>query len=383
MSSKKSKKKATALPARKAQRSPAFSDVSTISTAPVAIGNSIRGSKPVITQISDGVRIYGRDFAFGLGATVAAVTGWTLIGGMPLTPAVLPSSALRSYVQMYSKFKVNKINVHYITSSPTTQAGDVMFYYERDFKGPMMDFSSSSFLPFVLSDPLTIIGPQWTNHTLTVQPTDDWNFTDYGLNADLNQTTCGAIYLFSKTASASSPGYALLDYDMSFKEMSVSPRAGYLPVSRGQFAYLNIGVTASAVTINATGVAAVVQGNTPDGVASALPTGALAGDIYKFVADFTASTASGVNSAWTNVTAGTLLDLPAGAGNTAQAVDDGFTCYLQYSGSNTLNVYPSLEAAIVGSNSYRYGVTATITWNLCGLVSLVYAGVTTAGQTAY
>jgi hypothetical protein len=88
---------------------------------------------------------------------------------MPITPCCLPSSILRNYCQMFNKFRVNKVIVHYITSSPTSQAGDVLFYYEKDRLAPMADYSSSSFLPYVLSDPHTVIGPQWTNHSAVIR----------------------------------------------------------------------------------------------------------------------------------------------------------------------------------------------------------------------
>lgn len=218
---------------KSAIRTPAnFGPVSQINTAPVSVGNSVRGSKPRITQTTNGARVVGRDFAFALSATAAAITGFELIGGMPITPCALPSSILRNYCQMFQKFKVNRIAVHYITSSPTSQAGDILFYYERDALAPMMDYSSSSFLPFVLSDENTIIGPQWTNHSMLVKPTPDWKSTLYGNQTDINEDRCGNIFMFSKTNAANSPGYVLIDYDIQFKELSVNPRAGTLPIAR-------------------------------------------------------------------------------------------------------------------------------------------------------
>lgn len=89
-----------------------FGSVSSITTAPVSIGNSVRGTKPRVRQTSDGARIVGRDFAFALSGTGSAVTNWEVIGGMPLTPCVLPSSVLRNYCQMFQKFKVNRLIAH-------------------------------------------------------------------------------------------------------------------------------------------------------------------------------------------------------------------------------------------------------------------------------
>lgn len=47
--------------------------VASVTTAPVAIGNTIRGTVAKTTSIKDGVRVSGRDFAFAVSASVAAV----------------------------------------------------------------------------------------------------------------------------------------------------------------------------------------------------------------------------------------------------------------------------------------------------------------------
>lgn len=361
---------------------PTFGPVSTINTAPVAIGNSLRGTRPITTVISDGLRAVGRDFAFAAQATVAAANGWTLVGGMPLTPSVLPSSTLRNYVQMYSKFKINAMNVHYITSSPTSQAGDIMFYHERDRCGPMIDWTNNSFLPYVLSDPHTIIGPQWTNHTLSVIPTDDFNSTDYGENLDLNEDTAGSIFIFSKTSSASSPGYIILDYDITFKELCVNPRAGILPVARGQWWATCFGRTAAAVTNGTTTVQVSVQGNTIAGTAAASPTGITVGDVYKVIFDVTNSTVSGVNAAWTNVLTTNLLAYHTVSTSTGVTVDDGFTCYALWDGTY-MNLYATIENAVNDGQKFYFATTATITFNVCVEISLVYAKASSQGQASY
>jgi len=347
-----------------------FGPVTTINTAPVAIGNSVRGSKPVVVNSANGCRVIGRDFAFEAKATVAAATGWSLIGGMPITPAVLTTSSLRSYAQLFSNFKINSLVVHYITSSPTSQAGDVMFYYERERNSPMIDFTNNSFLPFVLSDPSTIIGPQWNNHSMSIEPVKEFKNTNYGLSMDLNEESAGSFFLFSKTNSANSPGYILIDFDITFKEMCVNPRAGVIPMTRGLWNYLTIGKSAVSTTAGVTSITGIATGNNPDGTATALPSGTITGDIFKCVALVTNSTVSGVNAAWTSVTASTLFDYYVN-GATAVVIDDGFTFYATYDGTSFL-LYPSLETAkTISSPAFRYGATGTLTWALCCMVSVV------------
>lgn len=365
-----------------------FGAVSAITTAPVAIGNSLRGSRPQVTNTPGGARIIGRDFAFSLKGTSSSITNWELVGGMPITPAVLPSSVLRNYCQMFAQFKINKLVVHYITSSPTSQAGDVLFYYERNRKAPLCDYTNASFLPFVLSDPYTVIGPQWTNHSLVVNPVRDWKSTLYGMNADLNDDAAGSVFLFSKTNATSSPGYVLIDYDVTFKEMSVNPRAGSLPVSRGQWNNFSIGVSGLAVTAGSSVISgAVLRGNDISNTTSAMPTGTAVGDIFKCV---TCATASTTNNTWTNATLSNLLVYPFDV-DTAVTIDDGFTFYARVydttvgSGvTQSIALYSTLESAVASETTkcLVYGVTATVTFALIVNASLVF-NTTTNTQSSY
>ncbi len=349
-----------------------FGPVSAINTAPVSVGNSVRGSKPRITQTTNGARVVGRDFAFALSGTAAAVTNWELIGGMPLTPCALPSSVLRNYCQMFQKFKVNRVIVHYITSSPTSQAGDVLFYYERDALAPMCDYSNSSFLPFVLSDVNTVIGPQWTNHSILVNPTPDWKTTLYGNQSDLNEDKAGTIFMFSKTNAANSPGYVLIDYDISFKELSVNPRAGTLPIARAQSSFVCF-TSPTTMSAGSAAIWTITTGKTIANTTSAAPTGASLGDIYKCRLQITASTQ--VNAAWaggtTTPTTSNLLQY--GGTNKAITLDDGFTVYaLQYTATNWY-FYATLEEAVTVSNALEWQTAqiATTTVNICGEMQFV------------
>lgn len=376
------------IPKRKAPRAATrFSDVSTISTAPVSIGNSIRGSKPVVTNSANGCRVVGRDFAFECKATVAAANNWSLIGGMPLTPAVLNTSSLRSYTQLFSNFKINRLVAHYITSSPTSQAGDILFYYERDRNGPMIDNTNNSFLPFVLSDPSTIIGPQWQNHSMLADPIKDWKSTNYGMNTDLNGESSGSIFLFSKTSSANSPGYILIDFDITFKEMCVNPRAGVLPISRGQWNYLTFGLTATASVIKGQPFLPVVQGINPDGTNSSRPNGGSVGDVYKVIVQSTNSTVTGTNASWTaGVTLSNLIEFDNNGITGALTLDDGYTLYTVDPGTtNGWSFWLSLEGAktLSATTDLDYGVTVNpATFNLCCLVSLV-GSINSNVQSAY
>lgn len=356
--------------------------VSTISTAPVSIGNTIRSVKPTITQSPKSTQIIGRDYAFTSGSTVAAATGWSLVGGIPITPAAFPSTILRSYTQMYSSFKVNRLVFHYITSSPTSQSGDVMFYYEVDRENPMIDITNNSFIPFVLSNPNSVLGPQWSNHSMALSPAPRIYSTSYGVGNDFLSEACGTVFLFSKTSSANSPGYVIMDYDITFTELSINPRAGILPVARAVWSQICLGKTALATTTGSTTIVASVQGINQDGTASALPSGAQQGDIYKLIALPSNSVVSGVNAAWTNITTSNmLLFQTSGANSNAVTLDDGTTLYACYTNGGVY-LYESYTNACNDANRLFYGVTATVTYNLCCFISLLTSN-TNFNQSAY
>jgi len=333
---------------------PSFGAVSTINTAPVAIGNSMRGFEAQVVHTAEGCRVIGRDFAFTPVAT-GTVTGWSLVGGMPLTPACMPSTALRNLCQMYNKFKFNTCLFHYITSSSTTTTGDVVFQYNKNPESSVPNWTGNSFLPYVLSDSLTVIGPQWTNHTLTVKPTGPWSSTDYGMTAEPRQYSQGDIYLYSKTSSTESPGYVIFDYDITFKELSVNPRAGLLPTIKAQWTPVSFG-TFGNYTLNSSIVIGTSSTSYIGGTSITAPT-LSAGEVYKFVIDST-------NSAYSATTAANFFTYQASSGATAAttvALADGYTIYFSVNATGTVYFYANIEQAVVSegpSTALAAGVTA-------------------------
>jgi len=347
---------------------PTFGAVSTINTAPVALGNSLRGSKAqVISRSADGIRIVGRDFAFQAAAT-GTISTWVNVGGFPLTPACFVSSALRAYTQIYNKFKFHKINAHYITSSATSSTGDVLFSVSKNRDDPPPNGTSSTFLNYALSDPNTVIGPQWTNHTVSFTPTGPFRTLDTGVNADINAQAQGEIFLWSKTTTTDSPGYVIFDYDISFAEMSVNPRSGLLP--NPNFIYQPITLTGTytaGLSINVATVGTTWVGSTTITAITATPTYAI-GDVYKFVSDAT-------NSSFSAATAANFLEMNIGAFNVATltpAITDGLVLYLVATSSTQLALFGTLAKAFACTDDStpmkaKTATTGAISW--VGLIS--------------
>jgi hypothetical protein len=281
-----------------------------------------------------------------------------MVGGTPLTPAAFSDSVLRSYMQMYQKFKWIKLIAHYITSSPTSANGDIMFYLSKNRDSVFLNQTSPQLLPFVMSDENTTIGPQWTNHSVELVLKEEWKSTDYGMHGDIEDYAAGDLFLLSKTTTTDSPGYVIFDYVVEFAQLQISPRLLSLPIPRAQWSQLNIGRVTTAVTAD-TQLSAAVLGSNLSGGSSVLPSGCTNGDIYKVIIDLTNS----VPASWINGGAVTTLHSTEAGGWAGVAVADGMTCYALYNGAQFC-FYSTVEAALASGATLSYSNTVTITYNL-------------------
>lgn len=358
-------------PARKASGSKqgAFGPITTIDTAPVSIGNSVRGSAPVVIPVADGVRIQGRDFFCNLAATDSTITGWTLVGGAPLVPHALVSSLLKSYAGIYSNFTINGLAFHYITACPSSTQGDVMFYIGKSLGDPCVNFSSQNFMSVVLSDHNTVFGPLWQNHTASYFPPARIYPTDILNDEDLTHRGPGELLMFTKSSSEQVPGYVLMDYDIVFSGMQVNVRALTFPISRMKYTQVGLSITATAVTAGVTRAALALTGTVLDlSSAGVAPSGATVGDVYKLIMNVTPAT-------FTNCTSTTFIIENVVNATTAVTagfpVTDGTTVFAVYYTTNQLLLYPSYIDAQTQTNYFFFGATATITVNVPCFISLV------------
>ncbi len=325
---------------------------SSVSMAPVNIGNTIRGVESQVVPTRDGVLIRGRDFMFTPIGT-GSVETWTVCGGAPLCPAAFIDSTLRQYMQMYNKFRFLGFTAHYLTSSPTSSDGDVLFYYNKNRESVFLTQTSTNLLPFVISDPNTVLGPQWQNHSAAFNVTSDWKSTDYGMTDDPQEYASGDLFLLSRSTTTDSPGYVMFDYIIEFQEHSLIPRLSFLPAAK--LLWTNVAFTDSgAKTIN-TGVLVQIGGTLLDGSASAAPTDSADGDIFKAICDISNSTL-GANSGTI-----TTMNTPSSTVATASNFNlrDGTTLYMRRA-NNGWTFYTSLTAALAGPSACLYSASATL-----------------------
>ncbi len=348
---------------KKKPRMSSMGPVAAISTAPVAIGNSIKGSKSSSVNTKNGCVVRGRDFMFtpvGSGS----ITTWTMVGGTPLAPAAFADSVIREYVQMYQKFRWRKCVVYYITSSPTSANGDVCFYYGKNRNSVFLNQTSSALLQVVLSDSNTVLGPQWTNHAATLELQSTWKSTDYGMSDDIDDFSAGEIFLLSKTSTTDSPGYVIFDYEIEFAELQISPRLLNLPLPRCQ--YFNTVLSNSGAKTQSNNADLVIgTGTNISGSAAALPANAAVGDIYKVIFDAT-------NSTFTTGTASQWLQIGFDNGqNTSLTITDGLTLYGVIDTSTTMMLYLNTASAYALGQPLQWGATLTFSGNIQIWVSLI------------
>ncbi len=345
-----------------------FGPVTTIDTAPVSIGNSYRGAAPVVVPSRDGVRVKGRDYFFTLASVSSAVTtNWALVGAAPITPACMAASVLRAYCIGYAEYKFHSLTFHYITTAATSAQGSVLMYVNKERDGPGLNSASTNFLPVVLSDHNTVISPLWTNTSASFIPITEWLQTDVGNDEPLKHQAAGELFVYTKSSSTTSPGFLLMDYDISFRIMQTNPKSLTFPMPRMKYTQVNLSSSASVTTGNAA-TFAWNTGSLLDNVTlSSAPVGVARGDVYKFV--FNAG-----NSAFNGASNTTLIRQTLIAGNTSSVtINDGFTMFLVVAGGDTNAVYcfPNWLTGETMASPYSWGVTAGLTVQLNGWVSWV------------
>jgi len=229
-----------------------------------------------------------------------------------------------------------------------------MFYVNKDRIGPGLTTSSANFMPLVLSDHNTLIGPLWKNSTACFLPEPEWLPTDVALSEDLRHQAVGELIVYTRTSVTDSPGYVLIDYDITFRNMQVNPRSLYLPISRMKYTQILASVVGAAYTAGNLAFFTASGGTLMDGITtSAPPTGVQVGDVFKCVFNIANST----------ITTATLSNIFAfqtvGAPNAAMSITDGFTCYVCYASGGKFLMSTNYMNGMADNANIVWGLTNT------------------------
>lgn len=354
-----------------------FGPVSSITTAPVSIGNTISGSAPIVTQVKDGVRVQGRDFMFQVAAVRSTQTDWVLAGGCPLIPHAFVASTLRGYAGIYAEFIVHGVSFHFITSSPTTNSGDIMFYVGKSRGSALLDTSNPNFMSVVLSDPCTCISPLWKNASAGYVPVFKTYSTDILNDEDLRAEGPGELFMYTKSAALLSPGYVLIDFDITFKTLQVNVRELTFPMNRLKYNQYGLGYTANVGWTQGNEIAVQTKGPLLDGVTTSSITADPAiklGDVFKVVMCINTSGFSTVLV--TNLMQyGVRQGVETAIGVIPVTPDDGFTCfgvYINAGEGGILLLYPTVAAAMSQQYPLEWGSTQTAAnFNIPSWISLI------------
>jgi hypothetical protein len=322
------------------------------SSAPVSVGATLAGSRTFARRTKSGHIVRGREF-LGSAYDTKLVSTWTMCLGAPLTPVSFVDSLLRQYGAMYNYFRWRRLRVHYVTTSPTSTAGSIMLYYNKDRASTFLTQTSTNLMPFVLSDPHTTIGPQWQNLVVDLETDSEWKRLDYGLTDDITHYCAGEIFLLSKTAANSdSPGMLLMEYEIEFKDENLTPRLLLWPQPSINYVPYDLEIP-STTTAGLTATFFLHSGTPAIGVnASSLQ----AGGIYKVIIDFTNSHPWAASTP--SASASTLFRINMGAVTNTLSVIDGTTLYALNSTSN-ITLYPNAQDAYASNNAVMWNISLT------------------------
>lgn len=319
-------------------------------TAPVSYGATLAGSKTISRKTRQGHIVIGREF-LGAAYDTKAITTWTMCLGAPLTPVSFVDSILRQYGAMYNYFRWRKLTVHYVTTSPTSTAGSVMLYYNKDRASTFINQTSPNLMPFVLSDPHTTIGPQWQNFSVMLETDSEWKRLDYGLTDDSTHYTAGEVFLLSKTAaSTDSPGMLLMEYEIEFKDENLTPRLLLWPQPTINYIPYTFAIPSSTTAGNPV---SLLLATTP--VMGPNTNLVQPGGIYKVIVDVTNSDFSGTTPA---LNPNNIWKYPAGSGTYTANLVDGSTLYA-VNGPTNVQFFTTLADAYVNNSPVQWYATIT------------------------
>jgi hypothetical protein len=253
----------------------------------------------------------------------------------------------------------------------------MMFYFNKNRGSALLDTSNNNFLSVVLSDPHTVMGPLWKNHSAGFRPNPISYSTDILNDEDLQHEGPGEIFVYTRSAANLSPGYILVDYDITFKTLQTNIRSLLFPIARLKYSQVGLGYAGPVSVVQ--GAEAVFGTDQPllDSLSSSSivqDTQSKLGDVYKVV--LVTRYINIVNAA-----RDTLLqyELRQGAeaieGPVFTTIDDGFTMFGVYMNSGVggiLMMYPTVAAAMSQQYPYAWGVTtATLTIKMQAWISLI------------
>lgn len=316
---------------------------------------------PRITYTRNGCQIYGEDFVTAC-SPLNSATNWSTVAGFPVAPYALGPNALADLSRTYSEYRFNKLAVLYVPAVGTGANGQVAIYHKKDRTDPGLDPNGAAFFNYVLSQKSGIIGPVWQPMGIEMPCSSDFRSTVPYMGVDPNDEADGEIFIATNNSLAGvapSVGIIKIQYVVEFRGMSRNPRLSLIPTARQVYFNLSFGSNGVPVLTSSSVKGQLFGNDQSGGVSTVTPQ---RGDIIKFNLDLTKSSLGTLN-------AGNFMNESAVGAFFSVTLENGFTMYLWYDGTN---YYPCKSfIAANNANTYFNGTNNSAVWNLVGMGSVV------------
>lgn len=334
--------------------------------APVSIGTSITGSKPVVAQLKDGVVVTGREFADSVNEYNQSST-WQIGSLIPIHPAYFVGSTLGNIARTYELYRFRSLVFHFVSRQPTSVTGEIMLVSSRTALEPCEDGSSGNFLPRAMSRGRSVLGPLWQNHSIEIECDATWRLVDAFINADYDDNVLGELQAYTLAAVADTAGYIIMDYVVEFKTTMYQPHSSLIPISSG------VGQSVTLVDSSTTPTANAIAQYT-----NATVDAPRSGTIWRFVLNLASSTLATGTTAANALMVGTASWATSSTianSNTNFTLLNGTQLYLAVTGSS-IYAFASYESAQNGdgSGAVFYRTTGSTAASLVGQAYLLRIG---------
>jgi hypothetical protein len=310
---------------------------------PTSIGTTIRMGQSTVQRTTDSARLTGKDFvgtvegngigAFGIGKSAL------------LSPAYFSSTVLGNLARSFERYRWNRLRIHYVPKVATTATGQVILCSSRSVSEPNLAGEQGNFLQRAMSQGNAAFSPLWTPSYIDIDCDAGWRLVDPTTTVDLDDNIHEELQVYTQVSAPGQVGYLFAEYDISFKEPIYQPHSTAIPLASGPGQRVTLGDTANtkspldALILNPTGTNF-----------NAIATN---GTIWRAVFDLQASTvpagSSFANGYLTNITYRTTTVLSTSS-TQLMPFQGGTTVYF-VKNDNFVEVYTSLESAIVGNSS--------------------------------
>lgn len=325
--------------------------------APVAIGSVMRSVKTQHVQTKNGAILRGTDFISPVEGNGVATFG---VGKSALlSPAYFLSTFLGNMARSFSKYRWNKLRIHYVPRVATTATGQVVLCSSHSVSEPCLAGESGTFLQRAMSQGNASLGPLWMENHIDIDTSRSFLLVDPATTSDPDDAIAAELQVYVQTGTSGQVGYLYAEYEIEFTELVYQPHATLIPIPTGPG--VRVQFTDDAGIHGLGDDFSLVETGSTLGLAT-VPNGT----IYRAVFDLPSSViytgGSSFGSGFTFITAYRSSSGTTVASATTMPIPGGSTLYFVVQGSRVL-VYSTLEGAINGNGSgemfYAFAGTAS------------------------